>query len=850
MGKMVSSRATPRLAAVVLLVSWMPWAAALGSPGRPLAEALTELQRVGVPLVFSDAVVRPEMVVTAEPEEGSPRERVEVLLAPFGLGVVEGPDGLLVVVELARPVPGALGTLSGRVVVDGSGPPPAILVVTLIGAGVEAVPDEGGRFRFNEVPAGRWAVDVAGSGIVARRVEVEVVAGAESLLEIEVLPLKVFLSEVVVTPSHFRLLERHPESRQFLSRDEVARLPHAADDLLRAVQRLPGAASSDTSARFNLRGGANDEVLVLLDGVALYDPFHLKDFQSVFSALDSEAVSGVDYLTGGFPVEYGDRMSGVVDISTEDFHESPRTSLSLSTLNARLLSGGGFNAGRGQWLVVGRVWYPASVLDAVGATAEEILADYSDVLAKVQHRVGGRSTVSAHLLLGTDNLGFEAQDAEELERVSVEDRTGQAWLGLETDWTGSVHSRTVLYGGSMDRERRGGVFDLLEGTVEVSDERGFWALGLKQDWRLELDDEVVVKWGFDVEKQRASYDYLRIEHPPEDEEEEVEAPVVVDLEPENDRYSVHAAARVRLGSRLVGEAGLRWDSQSNTDDHQLSPRLNLLWEVAPRTTVRAAWGRFYQSQWLNELEVADGNTRFYPAQLAEHWLASVEHLLPRQVALRLDVYHKDLESLRPRYENLFNPLELYPESTDDRVRIAPERGRAEGVEVTVRQRTAGAWSWWATAAWSRAEDRLEGRWVKRSWDQPFAANLGLSLSLPHHWSLSLAGVYHIGWPTTPASGELEENDDGELEPVLVVGERNSARLDDYLRFDLRAAKRWSTGVGELELLLDVVNLTNRENPCCVDDYTLVVEEDGTVRAVADTRSWVLMVPTLGVRWSF
>jgi hypothetical protein len=139
--------------------------------------------------------------------------------------------------------------------------------------------------------------------------------GSTVSLRFDLVPVSVFLSEVIVTPSHFRLLGEQPESRQFLSREEVQQMPHAADDLYRAVKRLPGAAGGDLTAKINVRGGDQDELLVILAGVELYEPFHLKDFQSVFSIIDSEAVGGVDFLTGGFPVEYGDRMSGVMDIS-------------------------------------------------------------------------------------------------------------------------------------------------------------------------------------------------------------------------------------------------------------------------------------------------------------------------------------------------------------------------------------------------------------------------------------------------------------------------------------------------------------------------------------------------------
>src|SRR5688572_11947638 len=75
--------------------------------------------------------------------------------------------------------------------------------------------------------------------------------------------MPVALEEIVVTPSQFTILSEGPAARQFLSRDEVQRLPHFSDDLYRAIGRLPGMAAPDVSARFNLRGGDQDEVLVL-----------------------------------------------------------------------------------------------------------------------------------------------------------------------------------------------------------------------------------------------------------------------------------------------------------------------------------------------------------------------------------------------------------------------------------------------------------------------------------------------------------------------------------------------------------------------------------------------------------
>ncbi len=412
-----------------------------------------------------------------------------------------------------------------------------------------------------------------------------------------------------------------------------------------------------------------------------------------------------------------------------------------------------------------------------------------------------------------------------------------------------MFTRTVVSGGRLTRNRDGGVDDVVEGTLSIEDERFFDFLELRQDWTLETSPPNLLKWGFDATSQEARYNYLRNETPPSGDPDEV-PPIRVNLVPDGTSVGIYLSDRFQPVDKVVVEVGLRWDSQSWIDNDQLSPRINLMVEAGRRTTVRAAWGRFYQSQRLNELQVEDGVTEFFPAQLAEHWMAGLDYRFNGGLGVRVEAYQKNLSELRPRYENLFSPLELFPEAQDDRILVEPDQARARGVEVLVKSAGGKRVSWWLSYGLASVEDDIDGDWQARNWDQPHAASFGLNLALPRRWNLNFAGFIRSGFPTTEVTAVLVEDDDGELVPEPVIGPRNGARYPAYHRFDLRATKVIPTRHGEFSLIFEVVNLMNTRNVCCIDDFEFLVGDDGTIQVIPQQQYWAPIIPSVGFSYQF
>ena len=71
------------------------------------------------------------------------------------------------------------------------------------------------------------------------------------------------------------------------------------------------------------------------------------------------------------------------------------------------------------------------------------------------------------------------------------------------------------------------------------------------------------------------------------------------------------------------------------DDDDISPRLLASLQLGPRTTLRGSWGRYYQSHGIQELEVGDGETDFFPAERADQVALGLEHQLAKGVNARI-----------------------------------------------------------------------------------------------------------------------------------------------------------------------------------------------------------------------
>ena len=648
------------------------------------------------------------------------------------------------------------------------------------------------------------------------------------------------IENVVVSASRYAIARDVSTSRFSIDQRSIQNMPDIGEDPLRVTQRLPGAAASGASAVAHFRGGEVGEIGIMLNGQWLFDPFHIRDYQNIFSAIDARAIDGVEVFTGGFPVRYGDRMSGLVLMDSLSLEKARHSEVGLSVFNTSVLTTG--REGDSRWLFSARRGNLDLVIDPKFGQPS-----YFDVFGEFDYEFSDNARLSVNALFADDSIELVLEsDPAERDQLNSDTRNAQFWSRLDTIWSDSLASTTVLSYTDYSNRRIGFANDPEKLVASVTDHRDVRLFGLRQDWVWSGSDVHRLQWGVHASSAEATFDYdgsaayfgmqALYQGQPATLTRRARAEV------DGGSYAIYLSDQWRLAEHAIVEWGLRWDDQTYTDlssDSQLSPRVSFLYRPWERSELRFSVGRYFQSQPIQSLQIEDGITRYWPAQRADHVIAGFRHEFSNRTALRVELYHKDFGRVRPRFENLFDPLGLMPELQADRIRLDPSRARARGVEVSA-DRSNGRMYWWASYTWSRVTDEIDGQDQRRSWDQTHAAQGGIEWR-GDRWTFAAAASVHSGWPTT----DLRLLDDGSVVP----GARNAERHNLFASLDLRLSRRFDLKRGSLLAFVEVSNALNRNNHCCLD-WDLTEDAAGEEILERGVDTWMPLLPAIGILWEF
>jgi hypothetical protein len=704
------------------------------------------------------------------------------------------------------------------------GAPRQQLDVVLADFGLQAVQGPGRSLLIVRAPRATSRVRPDGTGVADRAVA---------------------LQEIVISASRYELLRQGSGQGHYLGAADIVRSPDVGDDPLRMLARLPGAAFSAFSAQAHFRGGAVSETLYRFDGVRLYEPFHLKDFQSVFSVIDPATLSGMVVHTGAYPARLGDRLSGVVELQPLHAHGAPQGEVSLSLFNVAALHARGLGSGRGALQLSARRSVYDQLLRWFDSSGSE--PGYAEGLARARWQWNATVGVTAGVLAFSDDVKLADSDREEQARATYRDR--YAWLRLEFAppgrWSGSVALTDV----ALAADRSGEVVHPGVSSGTLLDRRRHAISGLNTDWAWG-GRGVQVGFGAETRWVRGDYRYadavafdVLFDAPGFEAQRQRQRSLR--LRPHGTLQAVYAETRLQPLPHLAAELGLRLDREtlSPGGSQRFSPRASVQWRASERLRWRAAVGLYSQGQGVEELRVSDGETRYPSPQRALQWVGGLEYDAQGRWRGQLEIYAKHYAHPHVRFENLLNSQVLLPELKPDRQRIVPQRAEARGIELTLERHVGDRLDAWLSAGWSSARERTATGWQSRAWDRPWSLAIGANATRGV-WEASVALSARTGWPSTRL--DLIEDEPAVARPA---GRMGDVRLGGYLAMDLRVARHWRLReAGTLNAFVEAANVTGRRNTCCVE-YE-VNSDAGELDFETQRLAYPRPLASLGVAWRY
>jgi outer membrane receptor protein involved in Fe transport len=205
------------------------------------------------------------------------------------------------------------GRIRGRVTDAQTREPLAGASVCVEGTMCGTATDAAGEYLIANVPAGRQTLEVTYIGYrSARRTDVIVVLDQTITQDFVLSPGAIELPPVVATASsEVRIIRTDASSSETFTADQFDKMPVQT---LADIVRLQSGVVTSPAYGQHLRGGRPDEVMYYVDGVATRDPLY--GYQA--ASVNPEATAEVVVISGGFDAEYGEAMSGVIQVVTKE----------------------------------------------------------------------------------------------------------------------------------------------------------------------------------------------------------------------------------------------------------------------------------------------------------------------------------------------------------------------------------------------------------------------------------------------------------------------------------------------------------------------------------------------------
>lgn len=584
-------------------------------------------------------------------------------------------------------------------------------------------------------------------------------------------------------------------------------------DVVKALQLTPGVKSgTEGSIGMYVRGGANDENLILLDGAPLYNAGHLLGFFSVFN---NTALKDVQLYKSGFGAKYGGRLSSVMDVRTKEASLTEyKGDVSIGTISSSASVQAPIIKDKLSLMVAGRRTYIDQVMKTVPY-------HFHDLNAKLYYMADSRNRFYISGYTGSDVLKPYTYGSNGEEKQAKDDIQSGMKMGNNTLSARWNHvSKDSKLSGDVTAYYSGFSY-AIDGKMNsntIHMQSAIRDMGVNGDVRLSHIAGHKLSAGFQFVNHYFNPNIVSSN-----------GPLVERFGNSNGQHlhnneaAVYVNDEVRIDSNWQVAAGMRISGLSTSGKILLhaEPRLGLRYMINERSSIKASYARMVQY-----LHMVSGSSLLLPTDL---WYPATDRIKPAisdqaslgyyysipnaGISISAEAYYKWMQHLSEYKEGA---ILLMNDKYEDE--LVQGKGRAYGLELFVSKPT-GRFTGWAGYTWSVAQRQFDslngGKEYYARYDRRHQLSLVGMYDVAKNWSVSTTVVYATGSPFTGQTSQYLVPKPGfaGFETLPAYTGRNEMRMSAAFRTDVDVAYKFNISRRiKADAHLSVYNVFNRTQP--------------------------------------
>lgn len=622
-------------------------------------------------------------------------------------------------------------------------------------------------------------------------------------------------------------------------------------DIFRALQLLPGVSSAtEISTGVYVRGGSPDQNLTLVDGVVVYNPSHLGGFASTFN---SEALKDIKLIKGGFPAEYGSRLSSVLDIGMrEGTREKFQGTVSVSNISSRVTMEGPLDTSS-TFIISGRTMYLDKLLSVSDEFNNIPRYNFADANAKINYVISDKNRVFFSGFFSQDNITESPNSNDVGFDISWTNATvNLTWTNIAS--SNLFHNTSLLYTNYR-------FSTLIKDKIPVGEPLDFFTdseihdFSIKRSTQVFASENHVIKAGAELiyhSFSTTTSDYFV----PELEYKPYYGDKIGALE-----AALYAQDEWKVSEDLLSNFGFRFYYFPNGKLFTVEPRVSLTYYLTDRFILRSAFAVANQT-----LHMVSRSDVYLPTDV---WYPSTEKIKPgrsiqgsfgfevtsfdRTFLFTAEGFYKDLKNL---YEYRDNSDFSFGSSLEEQ--LTQGRGEAYGVELFFNKRVGklNGWLGYTLGYTKRYFDELNaGDPYYPRYDRRHDISFVLGYDFNKNFNVGLTWVYGTGQAYFLPIGQysitgITNPSKNEKNTYYLNSAKDAFRLPAFHKLDLSARYAFMISESELEINLNVYNVYNQYNVFSKYIGYKIDADTGDKYPVLKQFTLFPFLPTLGVTFKF